>query len=72
MGETLGEVVGYEKGSSNEISDGFGVGEIEGYTLGESIGSFFGAEISSSGGRSGGKVAGNPDGYPLGGSYDGI
>ena len=72
MGEKLGAVFGYERGSSNDISDVVGVSNIEISPLGESIGSDDGAEKSSSGGRSGREVAGKLEVSPLEGSSDGI
>ena len=43
-------MVGYERGLYNGISDGVGVGKVEGYKLGDLLGSDGGSEIRSSGG----------------------
>ena len=64
MGEKLGELVGYERVSSNGSSDGI--------VYLKPLGSYVGSERIFSGGSSGGWIFVKLDEYPLGVFSDGI
>ena len=63
MGEIMGSVVRYDRGSSNGRYDYIGEGEIGTSILGESLGTGGGREIGSSGSWSGGNVDGKLEGF---------